>query len=75
MAERSGSPPTRDSIQVFLARDHERLERLFRSMVDTMDSTDPADIRGAWMAFEGELERHLDAEEKHVLPVVRPLET
>ncbi len=64
----SGGAVTRDSIQMTLARDHERLERLVRSTIYAMDSTDPAELRSSWLAFECELERHLDAEEKHVLP-------
>ena len=65
----AGGAPARDSIQMTLARDHERLDRLFRSMSDAVDVGDPAELRAAWLGFESELERHLDAEEKYVLPL------
>jgi polyisoprenoid-binding protein YceI len=65
----AGRGPTRDSIQTMLARDHERLDQLFRSVMSAMDGGDLADLRCAWLAFESELERHLDVEEKHVVPL------
>ena len=65
--DRSGSP-ARESIQTILLREHERLDRLFRSIVNAADYTDVAELRAAWMTFDRELERHLDLEEKQILP-------
>jgi polyisoprenoid-binding protein YceI len=65
----AGSHPARESVQMILNHDHDRLDRLFRSMVYAMDSTDPIDLRSAWMAFECEIERHLDLEDEEILPL------
>ena len=65
----AGGPLARDSIQMTLNHDHDRLDRLFRSIIYAMDSTDPTDLRSAWMAFEGELERHLDTEDREIVPL------
>jgi len=65
----AGDRQARDSIQTTLGHDHDRLDRLFRSILYAMDSTDPTDLRAAWMAFEGELERHLDTEDREILPL------
>lgn len=60
--------PAGDSIQTILFRDHERLDRQFRSIIYASERADAAELRAAWMTFEHELERHLDVEETQILP-------
>jgi polyisoprenoid-binding protein YceI len=57
-----------EAIQAVLSQDHERLERQFESIVAEASGGDPSTLRRAWQAFERELLRHFDDEEKHILP-------
>ena len=66
--EDQSRPRARDSIQMILFRDHERLDRQFRAIIYAAERADAAELRGAWMTFEQELERHLAVEETQVLP-------
>jgi hemerythrin-like domain-containing protein len=50
------------------AQDHEALDRSFEAMVTKAQSGEVRDLRSDWSAFEEQLLRHLELEEREVLP-------
>ena len=56
------------TIRERMVKDHERLDALFRDVLGRLALDDRDETRAAWNDFEQGLVRHLDAEEKLVLP-------
>jgi polyisoprenoid-binding protein YceI len=67
-SEAASSQGPDDAVRAVLSQDHERLERQFQSIVAEASSDDPIELREAWRAFEGEVLRHFEDEEVHILP-------
>jgi hemerythrin superfamily protein len=64
------------SLESLLAGDHDRLDRAFAAIVTRVEGGDWRQIESEWLAFQGALLGHLEAEEKHVIPALaqdRPL--
>jgi polyisoprenoid-binding protein YceI len=66
--EKASPDGAEDAVRAVLSQDHERLERQFQSIVAEASADDPIALREAWRAFEGELLRHFEDEEVHILP-------
>jgi hemerythrin superfamily protein len=58
------------SLDGMLAGDHDRLDRELQSILTRAGGGDWQQLEGEWGAFQRELLGHLDAEEKHVIPVL-----
>lgn len=58
------SPTIRDH---FLA-DHRRLEDVFEQMLDAFENGVREELSSLWTQFESELGRHMDAEERFLIP-------
>jgi hemerythrin superfamily protein len=52
-----------------LLSDHERLDKLFAQLLDDVHCGEWSVCQTTWSCFERELLEHLDAEEKHLLPI------
>jgi hemerythrin-like domain-containing protein len=59
--------PTQPIRDRFLA-DHRRLEDLFEDMLNAFEDGMREELSQIWTRFENELQRHMDAEEKFLLP-------
>ena len=57
-----------------LLADHARLDKLFAELLAMFKSEDNDAIDRAWTAFDEGLTSHLDAEEKHILPLFRQVD-
>jgi hemerythrin-like domain-containing protein len=57
-----------ESISVRFRRDHRRLLRAFDDLENAVEGGEQETICRAWTEFERALERHLDAEERLLLP-------
>jgi hemerythrin superfamily protein len=65
------------SLESLLAGDHHRLDRAFERIVTRAYGGDFQQIEAEWSTFQNALVDHLDAEEKHLFPVLakdRPAE-
>jgi hypothetical protein len=60
---KSGETPDRT-----LREHHHHLEHVFDALVAQAYEDDPIELRAGWRAFEGELLRHLELEERELLP-------
>jgi len=58
------------SLESMLAGDHHRLDRAFDAVVMRAQGGDFQQLAGEWLAFQGALLEHLDAEEKHLIPAL-----
>jgi hypothetical protein len=65
----SSRSPDPGSLRRLLIRDHERLDKLFVELLDQFIEGDPNDVRAMWARFDAGLSAHLDAEERHLLPL------
>jgi hemerythrin superfamily protein len=52
-----------------LLSDHERLDKLFEQLLDDVHRGEWSICQTTWSCFERELLEHMDAEEKHLLPI------
>lgn len=59
---------TPDQLDEILVADHQALEMSFRRLMGKLEGGDPDAIRAGWCSLERELEAHLEAEEKYILP-------
>lgn len=59
---------TPDQLDEILVADHQALDVTFRRLMGKLEAGDPDAIRGAWCSLDQELEAHLQAEEKYILP-------
>jgi len=66
-----GSAELEVSIRTLLGDDHQRLDRLFASIVAAATQGDAIELREDWSRFERALLRHLDAEDNHLLHAFR----
>lgn len=57
-----------------LIRDHERLDALFVKLLEEFREGDPKKVRAMWTRFETGLSAHLQAEERHLLPLFAGVE-
>jgi hemerythrin superfamily protein len=65
------------SLESMLAGDHDRLDRLFQSIVTRAEGGDLQLLEREWSTFQRALIEHLDAEEKYLIPALaedRPAE-
>lgn len=62
------SAPAEQSPDRLLSEDHQRLDRSFDALVTRAQGGDPADLRAEWEVFERGLLRHLELEERDILP-------
>lgn len=51
-----------------MSADHSRIERLLQNLIVTMHGGQRDEARTAWRTFEAALLRHLELEEKHIIP-------
>src|SRR5262245_1762620 len=58
------------SLDGMLAGDHDRLDRALQSLLTRAGGGDWQRLETEWIAFRSELLGHLEAEEKHVIPVL-----
>jgi Hemerythrin HHE cation binding domain len=66
-----------ESVRRLLFGDHERLDALFVQLMDTFGEGVWDDVRAMWTRLDSGLTAHLDAEERHLLPLfarVEPVE-
>lgn len=56
-------------LRQILLDDHARLERLFERVVSTFRGGDREQVGRVWTEFDNALTAHLEAEEKHLVPV------
>ena len=62
------------SLRPLLIRDHERLDALFVKLLEEFREGDPKKVRAMWTRFETGLSAHLQAEERHLLPLFAGVE-
>ena len=53
-----------------LLQDHEELDALLQRLAEDVEAPTAATLEATWNAFEGRLLRHLEAEERFLLPLV-----
>jgi len=58
------------SLESMLAADHDRLDRAFQTILTRAHDGDFQELAAEWLAFQAALLRHLDAEEKHLIPAL-----
>ncbi len=58
------------SLESMLAGDHDRLERAFRAIVTRAYGGDFQQLEAEWLTFQTALLRHLEAEERHLIPAL-----
>lgn len=58
------------SLGSILTGDHDRLDRAFQAIVTRAYGGDFQQLETEWFRFQGELLAHLDAEEKHLIPML-----
>ena len=58
------------SLESMLAGDHYRLELAFQTLVTRAQGGDFQQLESEWFGFQGALLRHLDAEEKNLIPAL-----
>lgn len=59
-----------NSIRAKLAKDHEELDALLRRLAEDIESPSKGELQATWAAFETRLIRHLEAEERFLLPLL-----
>jgi hemerythrin-like domain-containing protein len=64
----------RDSLRALLARDHDRLDRLFEELSNALRGDAREDAVRLWSQFEDGLIRHMELEEKSILPALAKAE-
>lgn len=67
-----------ESLRAELKGDHERLRALFDKTVAAFQANERTDAAHLWSEFDAALQRHLELEERHILPLfaqVDPKET
>jgi hemerythrin-like domain-containing protein len=64
----------RDSLRALLARDHEQLDRLFEELLNALRGDAREEALRLWSQFEEGLARHMEFEEKSILPALQKLE-
>ena len=57
-------------IRAKLARDHEELDTLLKCLAEDVESPGKGELAATWAVFESRLIRHLEAEERFLLPLV-----
>jgi hemerythrin-like domain-containing protein len=57
-----------ESIRDRFLADHRRLEDLFEEMLDAFEAGAREELSQIWTRFESDLQRHMDAEEKFLIP-------
>jgi predicted amidohydrolase YtcJ len=62
------SPDETANIQVWLARDHERLDALFERLLSAFHANARSELCRLWAEFDSRLRAHLALEEEHILP-------
>lgn len=75
---RDGPAPTlslrgdamKHSIREHMWADHSRMMGLFQKLTDTVDGADAPTIERMWTEFERVLETHMQAEERHLFPLL-----
>jgi hemerythrin-like domain-containing protein len=68
------SPRDIESVRHLLFGDHERLDALFVELIDTFREGDWDDVRAMWTQLDSGLVAHLEAEERHLLPLFARVE-
>jgi hypothetical protein len=58
------------SLEAMLAGDHDRLDRIFQTIVTRAYGGDFQQLEAEWFAFQEALLGHLDAEERNVIPAL-----
>jgi hemerythrin superfamily protein len=53
-----------------LSRDHQELDSLLRRLVDDARAPEPGALQKTWSALEAQLTRHMEAEERFLLPLL-----
>jgi|SRR6188508_3279055 hypothetical protein len=64
------APQHLSSLGSVLAGDHDRLDRSFQAIVTSANGGNFQQLETEWLTFQAELLAHLDAEEKHLIPVL-----
>lgn len=59
-----------NQIRAKLAKDHEELETLLKRLAEDIESPSKAELAATWAIFESRLIRHLEAEERFLLPLL-----
>ena len=60
----------RHSIRQHMWADHSHLMGLFQKLTDTVEGADAPTIQRTWTEFEKGLEEHMEAEERHLFPLL-----
>jgi hemerythrin-like domain-containing protein len=68
------APARPGTLRPLLVHDHQRLDALFVKLLEEFREGDPSDVRAMWARFEAGLSAHLDAEERHLLPLFARVE-
>lgn len=53
-----------------LLKDHEELDELLRRLAQDADAPSPLELQATWNTLEGRLIRHMEVEERFLLPLV-----
>jgi hypothetical protein len=53
-----------------LAKDHEEIDALLESLAEDIESPGKGELTATWATFESRLIRHLEAEERFLLPLL-----
>jgi hemerythrin-like domain-containing protein len=59
-----------NQIQAKLTTDHEELDALLRCLAEDVEAPCAGELEATWAAFESRLIRHLEAEERFLLPLL-----
>jgi hemerythrin-like domain-containing protein len=59
-----------NSVADRLTKDHQDLEALLRCLAEDADAPDCGTLEATWSAFEASMTRHLEAEERYLLPLL-----
>jgi hypothetical protein len=59
-----------NEIRARLTKDHEEIQALLRRLAEDADAPDAAQLQVSWAALEGRVLRHMEAEERYLLPLL-----
>lgn len=59
-----------NQVRIKLAKDHEELDALLECLAEDVEAPCKGELEATWAAFESRLIRHLEAEERFLLPLV-----
>lgn len=59
-----------NQLQAKLAEDHEEINAALRCLAEDVEAPCAGELQATWAAFEGRLTRHLEAEERFLLPLI-----